>query len=180
MIIACNELKPWIPFFSAFIGAIIGFISSFSVAYYLQSKKDIQAHQDFIKQKLEDLYVTTISIGTQYNQIYQQALFHINKEDFKPGSIPTNTGATETTDIPPLVRCEMLLNLYLPILREKFEHFMNLKEKFGTLFGKVITTNYSHVPKKERQEISKNITDLYFEIDSSLKKIQKEISNITK
>ncbi|CZJ14842.1 Uncharacterised protein [Legionella pneumophila] len=179
MFITCSELKSWIPFFSAFIGASIGFISSFSVAYYLQNKKDMQAHQDFMKQKLEELYITTISIGTEYNQIYQQALFHINKEDFKPGSIPT-TWTKDTKEIAPLVRCEMLLNLYLPILREKFEHFTNLKEKFGTLFGTVIMTNYSHVQKKERQKITKTITDLYFEIDSSLKKIQKEISNITK
>lgn len=179
MLVACNELKPWIPFFSAFVGAIIGFISSFSVAYYLQNKKDMQAHQDFIKQKLEDLYVTTISIGTKYSQLYQQAIFHINKADFKPGSIP-DTSTKETTEISPIVHCEMLLNLYLPILRGKFEHFTNLKEKFGTTFGKIIITDYSHVPKKERQEITENITNLYFEIDSSLKKIQKEISNSTK
>ena len=58
----------------------------------------------------------------------------------------------------------------------KFEQFTSIKKQFGTLWSQIMGTNYSNIIKKERQIVSEQITDLFFDIYDCVEQFQYEIS----
>lgn len=160
-------LMNWASVTSAFIGVVLGFVASMGVAMYNQHKAKQLAQEDRRRLKLEELYITTINVNSEYNDLLKQAILKMNSNT--PINIEYGSG------VAPIIRLDMIMNLYFSNLKEQYVDFMSAKSEFGKAFNEILIANFESYSKENKQKITTNIFDLKDHVENKIKLIQYEV-----
>jgi hypothetical protein len=162
----------WIPVIGTLSGAIVGFLASFTTSWWNNKQLLIKSKEERKREKLEDAYKTLIAIDKDYKELLGQIInnIHHNKD------IIVNSH----TEIPPLIKFEMLVALYLPQLNVGWQKLIKSKDEFSEEYAKVIGENFQTKPLKLKQELTIKFLCLHGNIIQNITSLQKEVATIIK
>jgi hypothetical protein len=169
MVTEVSELVRLIP---TFCGATIALIGAFGTAYFNQKKSENLARENREREKLEELYVTLIQVQKAYTKIIEQSVQKINF------NVPIEI--REVIDIPPIVKLDMLVNLYFPNLKAFHNDFVDARNIFSKEYLNILTTEYKEQLLENKQKTCQRVLDSYFKINETIRLFQLEIARIIK
>jgi len=169
---ATTEIAIWVPVIAALGGAIVGIVGSFIPTWWNYKTASREKVEDRKRQRLEDAYYTLVLIRNKYSHFMASL---INNVHFQ-----TKLDFGETEPMPPLVKYEMLVCLYLPELGDSWKDLQEAKDNFGSKMADVIGTDFSRKDKKEKQQCCGEITSLFFRVENAIKSSMNVISNNVK
>jgi hypothetical protein len=147
-------------------------VTPLGTAYFNQRTLEKLAKEDRERKRLEELYITLFSVKTVYSELSKK----IASKIFEEVDIQTNS----STEMSPIVRLEMIINLYFPELKNIHSEFVNAKNIFGKEFGKVMIKSYKNELLENKKESFTNIYILLNIIDEKIEIIQAAITEIIK
>jgi hypothetical protein len=169
---AASEMSKWIPVVGTLGGAILGFLASFVTSWFNQRKAEISGYESRERQRLEEIYRTLFDITRDYQIILGQVIEKIHYE--KPFETKPDT------NIPPIIKLEMLVDLYFPELKDVHNDFVAAKNKFGEEYAQVISRSFKAETSETKQRLCGKFATLYKHIDDRLTAIQHRIQQVIK
>src|SRR5690606_31264070 len=112
---------------------------------------------DRARQNLEEIYKTLITVKSEYMRNVGNMISKVHHNiafEFKTDE-----------NIPPLVKLEMLINLYAKDLKPSFLSFEKAKNEFDQLLAEGLNRRYTTSQVAEKQKISFEITKRYSAIE---------------
>jgi len=169
---AASEMSKWIPVVGTLGGAVVGFLASFVNAWFNQRKAEISGKESRERQRLEEIYRTLFDIRRDYQIILNHIIEKIHDEK------PIET--LPSTDMPPISKLEMLVDLYFPGLKDAHNDFVTAKNTFGQEYASVVIRSFKAETPETKQRLCGKVATLYEYIDDRLTAIQHRIQQIIK
>ncbi len=162
-----SEISKWIPVIGTILGAIVGFLASFFIVFYNQRRVALVAKEDRMRQRLEDLYRTLIFVNNDYTEHIGQMINKVHH------NVPITV--QKPVDIPPLIKVEMLVNLYFPEFKAIYGEFENEKDEFGKLYADTIGSNYQSSSLENKQKICGAFVSRYKTLSNKIERLKESI-----
>ena len=170
--IISTEFSKWIPVVGTLLGAAIGFIGGFFNSWFINRNKEKIDKESRERARLENLYETLIAIRMDYQAMLGQmiAKVHFNNE----------VVFIEQVCIPPLVKLDMVINLYFPTLIELYTKFVLGKVKFGKLWANNLQTSFTTSSLQDKQNECSKYEKYFNEIDIEISKLQEKLASMAR
>jgi len=167
-----GENLSWVPVIAALCGGSIGLLGALGTAWFNQRISERLAKEDRQRKKLEEIYTTLFAIRSSYYELSTKISSKIFEDiDIKEHSFP---------EISPILKLEMLMNLYFPELKNVHGDFTNAKNAFGKEYTAIILTSYKNKSIADKQNTFARTYELLTIIDEKTTTIQSKVSKIIK
>lgn len=166
------EIAIWVPVIAALGGAIVGIAGSFIPTWWNYRAASNEKMEDRNRQRLEDAYNTLVLIRNKYSHFMTSLINHVHFQT------KLDLGGTES--MPPLVKYEMLVSMYLHELDDSWKILQQSKDNFGSKMVEIMSTDFSKKDKKEKKQCCGEITNLYFHVEDAIKMSMNVISEKVK
>ena len=163
----------YIPALTGLIGIIIGSGVTL-LTNYLSNKHAEKIENDrFKKIKLEQLYLTTYQVKTDYADLTSSAIVR---------NLDSYLNKVGNKGLAPLSQLEMLINLYFSqiIEFESYKKLMSSKDEYGSQIIKIMNKNAPSNNTDEGKAFNRKIYKNWEEINKNIENLQKDISKQSK
>lgn len=167
-----TEIAIWVPVIAALGGAIVGIAGSFIPTWWNYRAASREKMEDRKRQRLEDAYNTLVLIRNKYSHFMASLINYVHFQ--------TKIDFGEAESMPPLVKYEMLVSMYLHELDDSWKVLQQSKDNFGSKMTEVIGIDFSRKDEKEKQQCCGEITTLFFRVEDAIKMSMKVISEKVK
>lgn len=116
--------------------------------------------EDRKRQRLEEAYNTLFLIRNKYSHFMASLTNHVHFQ--------TKVDFGEVESIPPLVKYEMLVSMYLHELDDPWKILQQSKDKFRSKITEVTGIGFSRKDKKEKQQCCGEIATLFFRVEVAI------------
>ena len=167
-----EENLSWVPVIAALCGGSIGLLGALGSAWFNQRTSERLAKEDRQRKRLEEVYTTLFAIKSNYCELSAKISSKILEGiDIRENSFP---------EISPILKLEMLIDLYFPELKNVHDDFVNAKSTFGTEYAAIISTNYKDKSTGDKQIAVIRTYELLTIIYEKTTTIQSRVSKIIK
>ena len=167
-----SVISQLLPVVGTLLGATIGFVSGVFNLKLTNKNRERTERESRERDRLESLYETLIEVRRDYQGILGQM---IAKVHFNTLSAPK-----EYSGIPPLIKLDMLIHMYFPDFVESHKKFVLVAEPFGVKWAENISTSYSNDSVQLKQNICKEYTKLFKDLNSEISSLQQQLAAIAK
>lgn len=164
----------WIPVISTLLGGVLVLLGSLATAWFNKSTERRLAKEARERERLEEVYTTLVAIRSVYIDMHHQASIKIL---FNSSAAPKEKESNDER-MPPIVRLQMLVNLYFPALRPSFSEFEVAKNDFGVKYAELMVERSSNRQLPEREELRDRFTRLFSLIDERISDMQKAVAEL--
>jgi len=167
-----DYLKDFLPIISVIVGGLIGIGSSFATIIITRRYSKREEKESRERQRLEEAYELLLDIKKDYQGILGRC---ISKVHFSTPMEPEHHEGC-----PPIIRLEMLTNLYLKELKREFTSFSKAIDAFGKDYAEIITGNFSGLDLKEKQRKCGQLVSKYEAVEGEISILQSKIAETVK
>jgi len=152
------------------VGAIIGFVVSLAKDWLMEGKKQKEKEKQFKREKLEEISHLLFKRYKYLSDIYSGAAIDIASGDTSDIVLNKMADNVEKHNIDN--RLEILINLYFEELRDTWNKWQNIQEKFGMKFLTESIMNNEKIEYAEKLNIYfGKLLEIKNELDSKIKSL---------
>jgi len=166
------EMSIWISVIGTLLGATVGFVGGLFNLRLTNKNKESAERENRERDRIESLYETLIKIRMFYQDILGKMM---NKVHFNTPGTPK-----EYSDIPPLIKLDMVIHMYFPSLAEAHKKFVSVAEPFGKKWGENMSTSFSGEPTETKQRICGEYMRLFMELNREISNLQQQLASMSK
>lgn len=161
----------WMPVIAAAIGGLI----VLSGSWFSEYKRQLLEKRKLLIGKIEELYLLSVQLNRYCSYDLERSAKKIHNNDI---SVTNNN----SKDVDPLVRSQMLTEIYFPSLLQDFNSLNVFYKDFYEFFAYVFVSDYSNsiesIKVSERERIEQKWSAVHNEITNFQKKITIEGNKI--
>ena len=167
-----QEISIWVPVISSLCGGLLSLLGAFGNSFLNQRKTERLSKEDRERKNLEEIYTTLFDVRKDYYNTLNQVTNKIfNNMEIK---------STDSHELPPLIKLDMLINLYFPSLKDSHSKLVNTKNIFGEELGVVMLNSYTSKSLEDKQQQFAKFWNLMNKLEENIKEIQDNIVKIIK
>ncbi|WP_201321984.1 hypothetical protein [Pseudanabaena sp. lw0831] len=171
-----QEISIWVPVISSLCGGFLSLLGAFGNSLLNQRKTERLSKEDRERKNLEEIYVILHEIRKDY---YNLTLNQVSNKIFNNVEIKS-IESHELNKIPPLIKLDMLINLYFPSLKDVHSKLVITKNIFGEELGVVMLNSYTSKSLEDKQQQFSKFWNLMNKLEENIKEIQDNIVKIIK
>lgn len=168
--VVTQSASQWVPIVGTLGGAMIGFFSNYLINLMNAKRNEKLEKENKKKEGLKDLYETLILVCLDYSSISSKCIEKIDSN--------VKFEFDKKDKIAPLVKAEMLVNIYGKEVMELWDELKKETEKFGNILLEVIEKNYNEAGEDVKKDVRGRVIQAMISIRKKVEKIHSEIVRI--
>ena len=163
----------WIPIIGTLLGAAIGLTGGLLNSWFTNKSKLNSEKENRERQRIEATYEILEEARMYYKSVLTNMISKVLHDNI-------NLNKNEYSGLPPLIKLDMFLHMYFPLLTLSHKKFVSAKEDFGQKFGENITKSFNNKSLKEKQELCEEYLTLFSAVDTEISNLQQKLVAILK